>query len=291
MNTTQSNTPSPLQGEGWGGGRQSASLTVGLIGAGRMGTPIIGHLVKKGFITTASDANPAREPIVKQLGASWTQDNTLLAAQSDVILVCVGFDAQVRELLAEGGPLRSAKRGSIVAILSTIRPETVQELAAATPELHVVDSTVCRGGAAADEGTLLSFVGGSAEVVARLTPVLKAYSADVVHTGGVGTAQVAKAANNLILWACLIANHEALALASHYKMDIEVLRKALMMSSAENHALDVWGKQTMAWADDDMFIVQEMAVQAGLSLPQVGLNRELCRALKPKRYQLDKYGR
>ncbi len=267
------------------------TLTVGLIGAGRMGTPIIGHLVKKGFSTIASDVNPERAALVQQLGARWTQDNAALAAQSDVILICVGFDAQVRALLAEGGPLRSAKPGSIVAILSTIRPETVQELAAATPNLRIVDSTVCRGGAAADNGTLLSFVGGAEDVVVRLTPVLKAYSADVVHTGGVGTAQVAKAANNLILWACLIANHEALALARHYGMDIDVLRKALMMSSAENHALEVWGKQTMAWAEDDMLIVQEMAVQAGLSLPQVGLNRELCRALKPKRYQLEKYGR
>ena len=265
--------------------------TVGVIGAGRMGTPIIGHLVRKGFATAASDLNPARESVVTQLGATWTDDNAALAAQSDVILICVGFDAEVRALLADGGPLRRAKTGSIVAILSTIRPETVQQLAAATPNLHIVDSTVCRGGAAADQGTLLSFVGGTAEVVSRLTPVLKAYSADVVHTGGVGTAQVAKAANNLILWACLIANHEALALAQHCGMDIDVLRQALMMSSAQNHALEVWGKQTMAWADDDMLIVQEMAAQAGLSLPQSGLNRELCRALKPKRYQLDKYGR
>lgn len=264
---------------------------VGVIGAGRMGTPIIGHLVKKGYTTTASDLNPAREAKVRELGAGWATDNAALAAASDVLLVCVGFDAEVRALLAPGGALRSARPGSIVAILSTIRPETVQELAAAAPELHVVDSTVCRGGAAADEGTLLSFVGGPDEVVARLTPVLQAYSADVVHTGGIGTAQVAKAANNSILWACLVANHEALALARHYGMDTEVLRHALMTSSAENHALEVWGKQTMAWAEDDMVIVQDMAARAGLSLPQAGLNRELCRALKPKRYQLDKYGR
>ena len=265
--------------------------TVGVIGAGRMGTPIIGHLVKKGYATTASDVNPAREAAVHELGADWCTDNAALAAASDVVLVCVGFDAEVRALLAEGGPLRQAKPGSIVAILSTIRPETVQELAAAAPELHVVDSTVCRGGAAADNGTLLSFVGGPEDVVARLTPVLQAYSADVVHTGGVGTAQVAKAANNSILWACLIANHEALALARHYGMDTEVLRQALLTSSAENHALEVWGKQTMAWADDDMAIVQQMATRCGLSLPQSGLNRELCRSLKPKRYQLEHYGR
>lgn len=265
--------------------------SVGVIGAGRMGTPIIGHLVKKGFSTIASDVNPAREAAVRELGAAWTTDNAALAAASDVVLVCVGFDTEVRALLAAGGPLRSARPGSIVAILSTIRPETVQELAAAAPDLHVVDSTVCRGGAAADNGTLLSFVGGADAVVARLTPVLQAYSADVVHTGGVGTAQVAKAANNSILWACLIANHEALALARHYGLDIDVLRQALMTSSAENHALAVWGKQTMAWAEDDMVIVQDMAARAGLSLPQSGLNRELCRALKPKRYQLDHYGR
>jgi 3-hydroxyisobutyrate dehydrogenase-like beta-hydroxyacid dehydrogenase len=267
------------------------TTTVGVIGAGRMGTPIIGHLVRHGFRTQASDLNPARQAVVEERGARWTADNAALAAASEVILVCVGFDAEVRALLAEGGPLRRARAGSIVAILSTVRPETVQELAAAVPELHIVDSTVCRGGAAADNGTLLSFVGGSDEVVARLTPVLRAFSADVVHTGGIGTAQVAKAANNSILWACLIANHEALALARHYGMDTEVLRQALMMSSAENHALDVWGKQSMAWAEDDLAIVQDMAARAGLSLPQSGLNRELCRGLKPKRYQLDRYGR
>jgi 3-hydroxyisobutyrate dehydrogenase-like beta-hydroxyacid dehydrogenase len=262
-----------------------------VIGAGRMGTPIIGHLVRKGFPTWACDADPAREAAVRERGARWGSDNAALAQACDVMLVCVGFDAQVRALLADNGPLRRARSGSIVAILSTIRPETVQELAAATPALHVVDSTVCRGGMAADNGTLLSFVGGPADVVARLTPVLRAYSSDVVHTGGVGTAQVAKAANNSILWACLIANHEALALAQSYGMDTEVLRSALMMSSAENHALEVWGKQTMAWAEDDMDIVQDMAARAGLSLPQCGLNRELCRALKPRRYRLDQYGR
>jgi 3-hydroxyisobutyrate dehydrogenase-like beta-hydroxyacid dehydrogenase len=147
------------------------------------------------------------------------------------------------------------------------------------------------GGCAADERQQGAVVGGPADVVERLTPVLRAYSSDVVHTGGVGTAQVAKAANNLVLWACLVANHEALALAKAHDMDIDALRKALMMSSAENHALEVWGKQTMAWADDDMAIVSEMAAQAGLSLPQAGLNREICRALKPKRYQLESYGR
>src|SRR5690606_13472629 len=151
-------------------------------------------------------------------------------------------------------------------------------------------STVCRGGRAADEGTLLSFVGGDTAVVERLRPVLSAYSSDVVHSGGVGPAQVSKAVNNLILWACLVGNHEGMAPADRYGGETEALREALMMSSAVNGALGNWGKQSMAWAQDDMNIVAEMADDCGISLPQSGLVREICRTLKPRRYRIDQYG-
>lgn len=269
-----------------------STLSVGVVGAGRMGTPIIGHLARKGFATTACDVNPAREQLVRAAGAQWAASAAELA-QNDVVLVCVGFDAEVRQLLGPGGALAAMRPGSIVAVLSTIHPDTVRALAAqAAPRgVHVVDSTVCRGGDAADKGTLLSFVGGEAAVVERLTPVLRAYSSDVVHTGGVGTAQVAKAVNNLILWACLVADHEALALARHQGVDIDALRRALMISSCANGPLEKWGSQTMAWAEDDMAIVAQMAAEAGIGLPQAAVTREICRTLKPKRYQLELYGR
>jgi 3-hydroxyisobutyrate dehydrogenase-like beta-hydroxyacid dehydrogenase len=154
----------------------------------------------------------------------------------------------------------------------------------------VVDAPVCRGGQAADEGTLLTFVGGDAEVVSRLTPVLSSYATDIVHTGAVGTGQVAKTANNMVMWSCLIADHEALALAQRYGMDPEMLREALKLSSADNYVLRNWRVNTMAWAEDDMEIVQAMAADRGMALPQAGLNRELCRQLKPKRFKLDQYG-
>jgi 3-hydroxyisobutyrate dehydrogenase-like beta-hydroxyacid dehydrogenase len=137
---------------------------------------------------------------------------------------------------------------------------------------------------------LLAFVAGEPPVVERLTPVLAAFSSDIVHTGTVGTAQVAKAANNLVMWACLIANHEALALSKRFGVDVDRLREALLKSSADNYALRHWGENTMAWAEDDMAIVQAMAHEAGIGLPQAGVNRELCRTLKPKRFRLDEYG-
>ncbi len=271
----------------------AARPSVGVIGAGRMGRPIIGHLARKGFETHVHDLDASKRASVEGLGAKWAADAAALVAASDIVLVCVGYDRELRALLADARVTSAARRGAIFAVLSTVHPKTMQALAAehAPRGLHVVDATMCRGGKAADEGRLLCFVGGEPALVERLRPVLGAFAADIEPTGEVGSAQVAKAANNLVLWACLVANHEALALAQRHGLDPERLRKSLLKSSAMNDALEKWGTQTMAWAEDDMAIVAEMANDVGLALPQSGLVREICRALKPRRYDLEKYGR
>ena len=266
--------------------------TVGVIGAGRMGLPLIGHMVRKGFSVAAYDLDPGRRELVTTAGGRWAESVSALARESEVVLVCVGYDRELRDLLSAGGLLRDLPRGGIVAVLSTVHPRTIQQLAdeARPAGVHVVDSTVARGGRAADAGTLLAFIGGEDEIVERLRPVLASFASDIVHAGGVGAAQVAKAANNLVMWACLIADHEALALAKRFGVDPDRLRTALLMSSADNYVLRNWGENTMAWAEDDMEIVQSMAHDVGIRLPQAGLNRELCRTLKPKRFRLDEYG-
>lgn len=269
----------------------STGLSVGVIGAGRMGGPIIGHLARKGFRTQVYDIDAGKRASVEQRGAQWAGDLASLARESDVLLVCVGYDEELRALFPQLAP--AARPGAIVAVLSTVHPKTMQQLAAsyAGGALTVVDATMCRGGRAADDGTLLCFVGGDAAMVERLRPVLGAFASDIVPTGAVGSAQVAKAANNLILWACLVADHEALALAQCHGLDVDALRRALGMSSAANDALAKWGTQTMAWAEDDMAIVADIARDCGLRLPQAEVTREICRALKPRRYRLDDYGR
>jgi 3-hydroxyisobutyrate dehydrogenase-like beta-hydroxyacid dehydrogenase len=274
--------------------REAASVVqrVGVIGAGRMGQPIIGHLVRKGFAVSVHDIDSGKRKSVEERGARWLADPVALAREAEAILICVGYDRELRELLSQRGLLGHAARGTIIAILSTVHPGTVRDLArdAAPLGVHVVDSTVCRGGWAADEGTLLSFVAGSAEVVERLRPVLSAYSSDIVPTGDIGSAQVAKAVNNMIMWACLVADHEALALAQRHGLDVEMLRKALLTTHSTNGALENWGKQTMAWADDDMEIVSAMAKECGITLRQAAAVQEICHTLKPIRFQLDKYG-
>jgi len=265
---------------------------IGVVGAGRMGQPIVGHLVRKGFTVVVHDVDAGKRDRIESLGARWAGAHVTLTSECQVILICVGFDREVRDLLSPSGLLPGLARDTIVAVLSTVNPRTMQDLAAVAAKsgVHVVDSTMCRGGRAADEGTLLAFVGGTAAVVERLRPVLACFSTDIVHTGGVGTAQVAKAANNMVMWACVVANHEALALAKRSGVDVDLLRASLSKTGADNYALRHWGTNTMAWAEDDLDIVQEMAHHVGIGLPQAGLNRELCRTLKPKRFKLDEYG-
>ncbi len=267
--------------------------TVGVIGTGRMGLPIVGHLARKRFSVRAHDLDPGKAARVTRLGAAWCADLGELARECEVILCCVGYEAELQQLLLERGVLDAVRPGTIIAVLSTVRPGTIGELARRATEsrVHLVDATLCRGPQAADAGTLLAFVGGEPEVVQRLRPVLAAFSTDIVRTGAPGSAQVAKAANNLILWSCLVADHEALALAQRFGVDSKALRSALVTSSADNFALRNWGTNEMAWADDDLKIVADMAAEASISLPQAGLVREICRALRPRRFRLEDYGR
>jgi 3-hydroxyisobutyrate dehydrogenase-like beta-hydroxyacid dehydrogenase len=266
--------------------------TVGVIGAGRMGQPIIGHLARKGFRALVHDIDPGKKGAAEARGGTWSADLPALARTADAILICVGYDHELRALLSDDGILPHARAGTIVAVLSTVHPGTMRELAerGRARGVHVVDATMCRGGWAADEGTLLSFVAGSPETVSRLRPVLAAFSSDIVHTGEIGTAQVAKAVNNMIMWACLVADHEALALAQRYGLDVEMMRRALLTTHSTNGALEHWGKQTMAWADDDMEIVAAMAKERGIVLEQAAVVQKICRTLKPRRFQLDQYG-
>jgi 3-hydroxyisobutyrate dehydrogenase len=271
----------------------SEKQTIGVLGAGRMGLPIIGHLVRAGFPVVVYDVDPTKKDPAADKGASFVTDRDDVARQCSTVLVCVGYEEQLHDMmLGEGGMLEQLPRGTLVAVLSTVSPAGMERLhAAAEPHgVDVVDAPVCRGSWAADAGELLSLLGGTEAAVAKFTPVAEAYSSDVARIGDIGAGQIGKAINNLILWACLVADHEGLALAQRFGLDIDKLRTALQISSAANHALDNWGNQTMAWAEDDMKIVQDMAVKAGIGLPQTALNREICRVLKPRRYQIDRYG-
>ena len=103
----------------------AAIKTVGVIGAGRMGLPIIGHLAGKGFDVLVHDLDWSKKALIEARGASWSDNATSLATRSDAILICVGFDRELRGLISANGILPSIRPETIVAVLSTVLPETM----------------------------------------------------------------------------------------------------------------------------------------------------------------------
>jgi 3-hydroxyisobutyrate dehydrogenase len=251
---------------------------VGLVGVGRMGYAMLKHMIKAGHEVTVADLDPEQVKKAVAAGAKSAASPAELAAVSDFVIIAVGFDNEAKAVTTgPGGLLETLAPGSIIAISSTVAPKTSQELDAAAREQgsDVLDAPICRGGWAADEGTLLALFGGKTGVVERSRNVYSSFSSDIIHVGEVGHGQVAKTMNNMLLWVNAVALIEAGKLAQSTGISLPKLREALLMSSGASDALKEWDNITFTWALKDMQIVSQMTDESGLSLPIVGAIREL----------------
>lgn len=251
---------------------------IGLVGPGRMGYAMLKHLIKQGYPVTVTDINAETVKKAKAAGAKSVKNAAALGKISKFVIIAVGFDAEAIDVVTgKNGLLETMEKGSIIAISSTVSPDTVKALdeIARKKGIDVLDAPICRGGWAADEGTLLALFGAKPEVVERSRPIYGTFSSDIVHVGAVGHGQVAKTMNNLLLWVNGVALIEAGKLALSTGIDLPKLREALLMSSGNSAALNDWDMITFTWALKDMQIVSQMTDAAGLSLPITGAIKEL----------------
>ena len=143
---------------------------VGIVGAGRMGLSMLKHLVKNGYAVTVCDISEKQREAARAAGASIAATPADVGKASDIVILGVGYDDEVNDVVfGKNGLLETMAPGSIIAVSSTAKPDTVKAVAARVAEkgIDVLDAPICRGRFAADEGTLLALVGGKAEVVAR----------------------------------------------------------------------------------------------------------------------------
>ena len=175
--------------------------------------------------------------------------------------------------------LAGARDGSVIAVASTIAPQTMQRIAAklpASPKVALLDIPLCRGEGPAQEGKLLIMGGGDRAAFDACRPAFAAFATSIHHLGPVGAGQVGKMVNNLILWACISANEEGFKLAHKLGVERETLRAALLDSSAGNWSLETRPEERpMPWAEKDMTIVLKEADAARLSLPLCGVVKEV----------------
>ena len=134
---------------------------------------------------------------------------------------------------------------------------------------------------AALDGDLLLLGSGVREAFDACAAAFKTFVNDIYYLGDLGTGQVGKMVNNLILWSCISANHEGMALAEALGVDTETLRDALLDSSARNSAMEVRAETwELPWAEKDMSIVLKEADTARISLPLCGSVKEVIKGIK-----------
>ena len=257
---------------------------MGVIGLGKMGGPIAGHLVDKGFAVTGFDVERDALDAAAAKGIDAAKSLGELASSSDLVIVLVGFDSEVEEVLfGAAGVIANAKPGAIIAVASTIAPRFMESLAArvAGRDVELLDITLCRGEKPAREGKLLIMGGGGAAAFERCRPAFESFADAIFHLGPLGAGQVGKMVNNLILWTCISGNSEAMKLAEKLGVPAARLREALLQSSAANWALEVQAQDNpMPWAEKDMTIVLKEADDARLSLPLCGVVKEVIKGIK-----------
>jgi 3-hydroxyisobutyrate dehydrogenase-like beta-hydroxyacid dehydrogenase len=260
---------------------------IGLIGLGKMGLPMARHLRARGFAVTAHDILPAACEQARRLGVIIVESPRAVAAVSDFVIVVVGFDSEAeRVVMGSEGIARMARPGLIVGIASTIAPRTMLKLHHHVDGTGIVliDMPLTRGEPAAEAGTMLVMVGGDLDAYAACKPAMESFASDIFHVGALGAGQVGKMVNNLILWACISANHEGFKLAEGLGVDPERLRTALLASSAGNWALKTRPElMPMPWAEKDMRIVLSEADRLRLSLPLCGVVTEVVKSVKVER--------
>jgi 3-hydroxyisobutyrate dehydrogenase len=251
---------------------------VGIVGVGRMGFAMLKHLVKQGYQVTACDIDDKQLAKARDAGAAAVTTAAEVARAADFVIVAVGYDEEVRQVVLEvDGLLANLAPGSIIAISSTAKPGTVKALdeQAKVNGVAILDAPICRGRFAADDGTLLALVGGKPDVVERGRAIYRCFCSDYAHLGEVGHGQVGKTMNNLLLWINAVGLIEAGRLAETTGIDLVKLRAALLISSGASDALKEWDMVSFTWALKDMQIVADLADKAGLSLPITGAIKEL----------------
>jgi 3-hydroxyisobutyrate dehydrogenase-like beta-hydroxyacid dehydrogenase len=264
-----------------------AIKTVGMIGLGKMGNPMVRLLAAKGFSVFGYDVSVDACKAVAGYGVTIAESPAKLAASCDLVIVVTGFEHQAEEaLFGTNGVVAGARSGTIVGMASTISPSGMRDIASRLSALSLVslDIPLCRGEPAAEDGTLLITGGGEKAAFELCRPAFETFADSIFHLGPVGAGQVGKMVNNLILWACVSANDEGLRLGEKYGVERQSMREMLLQSSGQNWALESGaGDRPMPWAEKDMMIVLAEADAMRMSLPLCGVIKEVIKGIKVAR--------
>jgi 2-hydroxy-3-oxopropionate reductase len=216
-------------------------MKIGFIGLGIMGKPMAKNLLKAGYELVVYDIIDAPVKEVVTTGAKAGTSPKDVAAKSDVIITMLPNSPHVKEaILRKNGVIEGVKQGSIVVDMSSIAPLAAQEVAAelAKKGVEMLDAPVSGGEPKAIEGTLAIMVGGKAEIFEKVKPTLLKMGTSAVLCGEIGSGNVTKLANQIIVALNIAAMSEALVLAAKAGVDPGRVYQAIRGGLAGSTVLD-----------------------------------------------------
>ena len=267
-------------------------LRLGYIGLGRMGKPMAINLLKAGYPLIVHNRSHGKVQELVALGAQAATSPRQVAAESDVVFTNLpDTPAVLSVVLGKDGIIEGAHAGLVYIDNSTIKPSASREINAALELLGVscLDAPVSGGDIGAQQGTLAIMVGGDAETLDEVMPILHVIGKTITHVGGPGSGQVAKAANQIMVAAQMVAMSELLIFAQKAGADPRKVVEAIKGGAAQCWTLDVKPQRLFAGNREpgfrsalqakDLNIIMETAREYGLSLPSAALDTQLYAAL------------
>jgi 3-hydroxyisobutyrate dehydrogenase len=273
---------------------------IGFIGLGIMGQGMAQNILKAGFPLTVWNRTARKAEALAQAGASVAGSPAELAAQCDVIVICVSDTPDVEAVMqGEAGVLAGLKAGSIVIDCSTISPIVTRELSelVAKKGAAMLDAPVSGGSEGAAQGTLSIMVGGDADTFAQALPVLEAMGKKITHVGASGAGQTVKLVNQILVVSTMLGLGEALLFAQAGGVDLEKALEAVSAGAAGSWTLSNRGPQVIRrdWSpgfmidlqQKDVRLVLEAADKMGVPLPGTAIVHQLYNTLQNQGFGRD----
>jgi 2-hydroxy-3-oxopropionate reductase len=268
--------------------------SVGFIGLGVMGRPMARNLLKRGhrLVVHSRNQGPVEEIVAAGATAATSPADVARHTRCIITMLPDGPDVE-RVLTAANGVFSALQPDTVLVDMSTIAPATARRLAGAAHNLGaaMLDAPVSGGEIGAIDGTLSIMVGGNAEALARVRPVLEAMGNPerIIHIGDAGAGQICKACNQLVIGGTLAAVGEAFALARKSGVDPAKVRAALLGGFAASRVLEVHGERLLQknfkpgfparLYRKDLKIVMDALAEAQAPAPVTAIVQQLLTAL------------
>ncbi len=260
---------------------QPNETTVAFIGTGVMGAAMAGHLMDAGYRLRVHNRTRAKAETLLGRGAEWHDSPGEAARGADVVVTMVGYPEDVEAAyLGEGGIIELASPGAVLIDMTTSSPGLAAKIASAAEKrgLSALDAPVSGGDVGARNGTLTIMVGGDAETLDRVRPVLSAMGKMIVLHGSAGAGQHCKMANQIAIAASMLGLAECLAYAVGAGLDRARVLETLSGGSAQTWTLTNYGPRVLDGDFAAGFYVKHfvkdlriaLASAAGLRVPLPG---------------------